>query len=85
MQGPVSSGYPGKYAWICAVIFVACLYGVEVRRFLKYRKRLSTNTPIRDKEAFLKALSGGQLAVFGVFSGFIIIVASWSIYTHWPY
>ena len=85
MFGPISSGYPGKYVWFCVAIFASGLYGLQVKQFLKSRKTVSTNTSTKDKKAILETHTASQLAGFGIFCGFFVIVALWDIYKHWPH
>jgi len=85
MQGPASSGYPGRFVSICVAAFVAYLFGVEVWRFLKWKKAGSGNPSTTLIAPSRKEPSAGQLAYFGVVFSFIIIVALWCIYTHWPH
>jgi hypothetical protein len=85
MFGPISSGYPGKYVWICVAVFACGLYGLQVRQFLKSRRTLSSNTSTMDKKAVMETTTVSQLAGSGIFRGFFVIVALRSIYKHWPH
>ncbi len=84
MLGPLSSGYPGRFVSICFVAFVVCLYGFEVRRFLKWKKARSGSPSTIHIAPSRKEPSASALAGFGIVAGLFIIVALWSIYTHWP-
>ena len=85
MFGPVSSGYPGKYAFYGFAIVVAGLYGVVLVRFFKLRKPLLKEASVSLNRDSLKDASLGQVIVFGMVCALLIVIALWSIYAHRPY
>ncbi len=82
MLGPISSGYPGKYAFYGVAAFVASLYGVVLVRFFKPKKPLLREARVTLKKDSLKDDSLIQVIGFGIVCLFLIGIALWSIYTH---
>lgn len=84
MLGPVSAGYPGKYAYMCAIIFAVFIYGIELKRFFKNRTAHPADNSTKDKATFFETPSISELIVLGLFFAFFIVVAFWSMEAHWP-
>jgi len=85
MFGPVSAGYPGKYAFYGFALFVAGLYGVVLVRFFKLKKPLLREASVSINKDSLKDASLGQVIGLGIFCLLLICIALWSIYLHRPY
>jgi hypothetical protein len=84
MLGPLSGGYPGRFVSICFIAYVACLYGFQLRRFLKWKKARSESHPTIQIAPSRKDPSASALVGFGIVCAVFIFVALWDIYTHWP-